>query len=129
MKVRSMTGFAQVKGQLGELSFTLSLKSVNHRFLDIEPNQKELCDLCLAAHAFALFSLENNSFTLTPLDGDWLTQAIKDKKVVLSHVGGEDEYIDLTLTAKPPEMKDFLRKYADDKTVFKPNESLVFTKK
>jgi uncharacterized protein (TIGR00255 family) len=35
MKVRSMTGFAQVKGQLNELSFTLSLKSVNHRFLDV----------------------------------------------------------------------------------------------
>jgi uncharacterized protein (TIGR00255 family) len=31
-----MTGFAQVKGQLnGQLSFTLSLKSVNHRFLDL----------------------------------------------------------------------------------------------
>ena len=31
-----MTGFAQVKGQVnGRLSFTLSLKSVNHRFLDL----------------------------------------------------------------------------------------------
>jgi uncharacterized protein (TIGR00255 family) len=31
-----MTGFAQVKGQInGRLSFTLSLKSVNHRFLDL----------------------------------------------------------------------------------------------
>ena len=33
MSIRSMTGFAQVKGQInGQLSFTLSLKSVNHRF-------------------------------------------------------------------------------------------------
>jgi len=31
-----MTGFAQVKGQVtGELAFSLSLKSVNHRFLDL----------------------------------------------------------------------------------------------
>ena len=31
-----MTGFAQVKGQVNnQLSFTLSLKSVNHRFLDL----------------------------------------------------------------------------------------------
>jgi uncharacterized protein (TIGR00255 family) len=31
-----MTGFAQVKGQInGQLSFTLSLKAVNHRFLDV----------------------------------------------------------------------------------------------
>ncbi len=36
MAVRSMTGFAQVKGQLNDqLAFTLTLKSVNHRFLDL----------------------------------------------------------------------------------------------
>lgn len=36
MSIRSMTGFAQVKGQVnGQLSFTLTLKSVNHRFLDL----------------------------------------------------------------------------------------------
>lgn len=34
--LRSMTGFAQVKGQLnGGPAFTVSLKSVNHRFLDL----------------------------------------------------------------------------------------------
>src|SRR5437667_2939570 len=36
MPLRSMTGFAQVKGQVSpELGCTLSLKSVNHRFLDV----------------------------------------------------------------------------------------------
>jgi uncharacterized protein (TIGR00255 family) len=36
MPIRSMTGFSQVQGQVnGQLSFTLSLKSVNHRFLDL----------------------------------------------------------------------------------------------
>jgi uncharacterized protein (TIGR00255 family) len=36
MPIRSMTGFAQVKGQLNAgTAFTLSLKSVNHRFLDL----------------------------------------------------------------------------------------------
>jgi uncharacterized protein (TIGR00255 family) len=34
--IRSMTGFAQVKGQInGRLGFSLTLKSVNHRFLDL----------------------------------------------------------------------------------------------
>jgi len=47
MPIRSMTGFAQVKGQVdGQLSFTLSLKSVNHRFLDLHfrmpPDSDEL---------------------------------------------------------------------------------------
>ncbi|MBV8478337.1 MAG: YicC family protein [Acidobacteria bacterium] len=36
MPVRSMTGYAQVSGQVGgQLGFSLSLKSVNHRFLDL----------------------------------------------------------------------------------------------
>jgi uncharacterized protein (TIGR00255 family) len=44
MPIRSMTGFAQIKGEVqnnaspsanGKLGFTLSLKSVNHRFLDL----------------------------------------------------------------------------------------------
>lgn len=36
MGIRSMTGFAQVRGHVHDgLSFTLSLKSVNHRFLDL----------------------------------------------------------------------------------------------
>jgi uncharacterized protein (TIGR00255 family) len=35
MSIRSMTGFAQVKSNAGEsIAFSLSLKSVNHRFLD-----------------------------------------------------------------------------------------------
>ena len=36
MTLRSMTGFSQVKGQVNaQLTFALSLKSVNHRFLDL----------------------------------------------------------------------------------------------
>lgn len=36
MAIRSMTGFAQVRGHVHDgLGFTLSLKSVNHRFLDL----------------------------------------------------------------------------------------------
>src|SRR5262249_42588061 len=47
MSVRSMTGFAQVKSQAGDsTAFTLSLKSVNHRFLDpqlrLPPDMDEL---------------------------------------------------------------------------------------
>ncbi len=36
MPIRSMTGFAQVKGQItGDVAFSLSIKAVNHRFLDL----------------------------------------------------------------------------------------------
>src|SRR5438445_9477841 len=47
MAIRSMTGFAQVRSEIpaasadgtesnGQLAFTLSLKSVNHRYLDLQ---------------------------------------------------------------------------------------------
>ena len=46
-----MTGFAQVKGQVNaNLSFTLSLKSVNHRFLDLHlrlPGQSDALEMKL----------------------------------------------------------------------------------
>ena len=35
MPIRSMTGFSQAKGQQGEYTFTINVKSVNHRFLDL----------------------------------------------------------------------------------------------
>jgi uncharacterized protein (TIGR00255 family) len=35
LPVRSMTGFASVRGAAGEVGFTLTLKSVNHRHLDL----------------------------------------------------------------------------------------------
>ena len=36
MNIRSMTGYAQVKAHVNDqLTLTLSLKSVNHRFLDL----------------------------------------------------------------------------------------------
>src|SRR4029077_13363581 len=36
MPIRSMTGFAQAKGQVnGGPAFNISIKSVNHRFLDL----------------------------------------------------------------------------------------------
>ena len=51
MPIRSMTGFAQVKGQIsGELAFSLSLKSVNHRFLDLHfrmPSDSDVLEMKL----------------------------------------------------------------------------------
>lgn len=35
MPIRSMTGFAQAKGQVNGSAFNISIKSVNHRFLDL----------------------------------------------------------------------------------------------
>lgn len=45
MSIRSMTGFAQIKGQLNRTAYTFTAKSVNHRFLDLHlrlPGRSEL---------------------------------------------------------------------------------------
>lgn len=45
MPIRSMTGFAQIKGQQGKTAYTFTAKSVNHRFLDLHlrlPGRSEL---------------------------------------------------------------------------------------
>ncbi len=45
MSIRSMTGFAQIKGQHGRTAYTFAAKSVNHRFLDLHlrlPGRSEL---------------------------------------------------------------------------------------
>src|SRR4029077_5334033 len=50
MPIRSMTGFAQVKGVNGQLGFTLSLKAVNHRFLDLHfrmPSESDALEMKL----------------------------------------------------------------------------------
>lgn len=51
MAIRSMTGFAQVKAQVHDgLAFTLALKSVNHRFLDLHlrmPSDTEALEMLL----------------------------------------------------------------------------------
>lgn len=103
------------------------VKVDNHRFLDISPKQTDVCDLCLGVHTFALLSQENNTFSLTPLDGDWVFQAIKEKKINLANVSGWT--LDMTLDAQPAELKSFLRTYASDPDAFKPVNRLVFTRK
>ncbi len=48
--IRSMTGFAAVKGETSGGGFTLSLKSVNHRFLDLHfrmPNDRDALELSI----------------------------------------------------------------------------------
>jgi uncharacterized protein (TIGR00255 family) len=44
MPLRSMTGFAQVRSSHANVAFTLSLKSVNHRYLDLSFRLPSDCD-------------------------------------------------------------------------------------
>ncbi len=69
MAVRSMTGFAQVKGQLNDhVGFTLSLKAVNHRFLDLHfrmPPDSEALEMKLRRALKEKMARGHVEFTLT----------------------------------------------------------------
>ncbi len=92
--------------------------------LDIGPNSADVCEHCLALHSILLISQEKDTLALTPVDGDWLKQAIDQKKVALTHLNDG-----MTLTASSKDLKDFVRKYATDETVFKPDPDLTFKRK
>src|SRR5689334_1656371 len=74
MSIHSMTGFAQVKGHINDqLAFSISLKSVNHRFLDLHlrmPSDTDALEMKLRrvlkeklsrGHVELTFSLERGS--------------------------------------------------------------------
>ena len=102
------------------------VKLGDRRFLDVFPQSDEVCDLCLPMHSFMLLALANDHLDLIPLDRDWLMQAISAKQVHLPYIpvghGIEDP---LALTAPSRELKDLLRKHADDKVAFKPDSELA----
>jgi len=100
------------------------VKLGSHRFLDVSPRSREVCDLCLPLHTFFLVSQENETIGLVPLDRDWLAQATTDKKVSLTHLATQESYDAITLTASSRELKEFVRKYADDKAAFKPDSGV-----
>ncbi|MCU1302788.1 MAG: YicC family protein [Candidatus Sulfotelmatobacter sp.] len=109
MPIRSMTGFAQVKGELisqtdgsnpprtalaasqsnGQLAFSLSLKSVNHRFLDLHfrlPSGSDSLEMQLRrllkekiarGHVEVTLSLERGSSEVLALNRPLVTAYIK----------------------------------------------------
>ena len=90
MPIRSMTGFAQVKGQLnGQSSFTLSLKSVNHRFLDLHfriPSDNDSLEMKLRRLLKGHIARGHVELTLSMERGGAAGAAALNKQLVGSYV-------------------------------------------
>jgi hypothetical protein len=97
------------------------VKVGNSRMLDVQPMPDEVCDLCMSLHTVFLVSREGDVLNFIPLDPEWLSQAITDKKVTLARLESHRMFPPVTLTASSKELKEFVRKYADDKAAFKAN--------
>jgi hypothetical protein len=102
------------------------VKLDSHVFLDLAPQQEEVCVMCLPLRQFFLVKIERNSLALTPIDYDWLKKSIEQKTVIIQTVPDRPEIV---LTASSKELKDFVRKYADDKSAFRSVPSDTFKRK
>ncbi|HTZ96804.1 MAG TPA: YicC/YloC family endoribonuclease [Terriglobales bacterium] len=100
MPIRSMTGFAQVKGQFeGRVSFTLVLKSVNHRFLDLHFRmpadsdelemklRRQLKEKLARGHVELMLNLEHASNESMALNRALVTSYIKAFRTAATEFG------------------------------------------
>jgi len=91
-------------------------------FLDVSPMPEDVCDECLAKHTIYQVKIDNG-FSLTPIDSDWLKNALAAKTVSLSTLPDDTD----TITASSKDLKAFCRKFAGDKAVFRT--TFTFTRK
>ena len=114
MAIRSMTGFAQVAGQVdGRHSFTLSLKSLNHRFLDLHfrmpPGTEELemrirrrlKEKMLRGHVEVILNLESDAGEGFRFNREWLGSYLQAFRTVAEEFGLTTEP-DLNLILRLP---------------------------
>jgi|SRR6516225_10959553 len=100
MAIRSMTGFAQVTGQAnGRHSFNLSLKSLNHRFLDLHfrmpPGTEELemkvrrrlKEKLIRGHVELVLNLETETAESFRFNREWLGGYIQAFRSVAKEFG------------------------------------------
>jgi len=95
-----------------------------HYFFDVSPMDDDVCEMCLAKHTIYQMKIDKDSFSLIPIDSDWLKNAMEKKVVVLATLPDDTD----TLTASSADLKTFCRRYADDSQAFKP-EGLNFERK
>jgi hypothetical protein len=69
----------------------------------------------IPGHTLARVWLEKDSLRIVFLDEDWLTAAVKDGRVALTHVEAKGW---LVLTAPTSGLQTFILKYGDDKKAF-----------
>jgi len=81
--IRSMTGYSQVRSEEGDFSLSVSVKSTNHRFLDLQ--------LCLPA------GMESCEASLRRLIKDHVSRGHMEVRVTLERVGAGELQLDRKL--------------------------------
>ncbi len=84
-----------------------------------------MCAMCLARHEIYLAKFDRTTFSITPIDSDWLKKALEAKTVTLLTVENDPD----TLTASSKDPKAFCREFAENTEVFKPGSTETSNRK
>jgi hypothetical protein len=95
------------------------VKLDSHYFLDLSPVDDDVCAMCLARHEVFLAKFDKTTFSLTPIDSDWLKKSLEAKTVTLATVAGDTD----TITASSRDLKAFCREFAGNTEAFKPEST------
>jgi hypothetical protein len=106
------------------------VKLDSNYFLDVSPRSEDVCDTCLALHWISLVRFDKDTLALTPIDSDGLDKLLQAGTVNLNILPEDPKMLiperPTTLTALSRDLKDFCRKFAGDKAVFKPDSTVTF---
>jgi uncharacterized protein (TIGR00255 family) len=118
MSLRSMTGFAQVRGQVNaQMGFSLSLKAVNHRFLDLHfrlPSDTDALEMklrrCLKekmsrGHVEVVLSLDRSATNGVALNRQLIAGYVQAFRAAADEFGVEGEP-DLNVVLRMPGAMD-----------------------
>jgi len=108
------------------------VKLDSYYFLDVSPREEDVCATCLALHWISLARFDKDALTLTPIDSDGLNKLLQAGTVHLKILPEDPNLIPerpMTLTALSKDLKNFCRKFAGNKKVFKPESTEMFKRK
>ena len=74
-------------------------------------------------HTFAKVEIDEGKISVKPLNYDYMTKLIQERRIRLKHEKLGDN--DIILTASTEELRAFLKKYGDDERLFEEAEELV----
>jgi hypothetical protein len=109
------------------------VKLDSYYFLDVSPREEDVCVTCLALHWISLARFDKDSLALAPIDSDGLNKLLQAGAVHLKILPEDPKLLiperPMTLTALSKDLKDFCRKFAGNKKVFKPESTETFKRK
>jgi hypothetical protein len=88
-------------------------------FLDVSPAADDVCDMCIARHLIYLAKFDRTTLSMTPIDSDWLKNALAAKTVTLATTPDDFD----TLVASTKDLKAFCRNYAGNRQAFRPDST------